>query len=322
MNDFLSESIVWDAHACPTLDLNGDLSFLRKYLSTGYSFVSLNVGFEPLSFDKVLSIISDITKYINQYSENYVIAKKYQDIVNAKRNSKLAISFDIEGVGPLERNVNNLNTLYELGVKQVSPIYNNSNYLGGGCFDIDEGLTNEGYDFVEIMNEKGIVIDCSHVGKKSSLNIIEHSSNPIVFSHSNPINIHYHQRNIYDEQIIACAKKGGVVGVNGINLFLKNGDISVQNIANNIEYLYNLVGSEHVGIGLDYVFEHEKTLSLVKKHPNDFPNANQYLSVKMASPTILNNLKEELYKRGLSTIEMKKILGLNFLRVASDVWKE
>ena len=60
-----------------------------------------------------------------------------------------------------------------------------------------------------------------------------------------------HARNITDEQIRAVAATGGVVGINGLNLYLGDGPATVEGVVRHIDYVAKLVGTAHVGIALD-----------------------------------------------------------------------
>jgi len=315
-----SEHIIWDAHAYPTLEVGSDLSSLFKFKKYGYSYVCLNVGFEPQSKNEVTNIINYITNYIDENSKNLQLVKSTDEILEAKKTNKLAISFDIEGIGPFENLIENIEFFYNLGVKQIAPVYNKNNNFGGGCFDHDTGLKSSGLDFIDEMNRLGILIDCSHAGYKTCFDIINASSKAIIFSHSNPKELKNHERNIPDQLIINCAKKGGVIGLNGINIFLKNQIITAGNFVNHIDYIRNLVGIEHVGFGLDFVFELKKTLELVKLHPDKFPNSKQYSKIKMIAPNFIDDIIDELIKRSYSSDEVKLIIGGNFFKVAKSIW--
>jgi len=88
--------------------------------------------------------------------------------------------------------------LYTLGVRQMSFAYNQNNGFGAGCFDNDTRLSNLGKSLVKKFNEVGMIIDCSHVGYKTSLEIIDLSEHPIIFSHSNSYKLMNHlQRTNY-----------------------------------------------------------------------------------------------------------------------------
>jgi len=152
------------------------------------------------------------------------------------------------------------------------------------------------------------------------LDVIEASNKPVVFSHSNPYSLKKNNRNIHNELILACAKSNGVIGINGINIFLRNKSITPENIVDHICYICEMVGTDYVGLGTDYVFEHEKTLMLVDQYPENFPNPMQYKEIKILHPRSIVDVFEELSIRGFSSSCLEKIMGGNFFRVAKESW--
>lgn len=181
------------------------------------------------------------------------------------------------------------------------------------------GLTNFGKDVIQEMNRIGMVVDLTHMGYHATLEACEVSTAPVIFSHSNPNGLREHARNISNEQIKACAKTGGVVGINGIGDFL--GGTSSELIVQNIEYVMNLVGPDHVGIGLDYVVDKQELIEYVETHPDIFPpdQIKDYLS--FVEPEQFPEFTELLYQKGYSEQIIRGVLGENFLQVAEQVWK-
>jgi membrane dipeptidase len=157
------------------------------------------------------------------------------------------------------------------------------------------------------------------MGYRATLEAFEVSSKPVIFSHSNPKALREHARNITDNQIKACAQTGGVIGINGIGDFL--GGTSSELIVQNIEYVLNLVGPEHVGIGLDYVIDKQELMDYITGNPEVFPpeKFNDYLA--FVEPEQFPEFTELLYQKGYSEQVISGILGGNFLRVAQRVWK-
>lgn len=153
------------------------------------------------------------------------------------------------------------------------------------------------------------------------MEIIGLSQHPVVFSHSNPARLVNHPRNITDEQIVACADKHGVIGINGIGIFLGNNDVITEKIAEHIDYVAQLVGAEHVGIGLDCVFDTEEAESFVKDNPDTFPAKYGFNDVAVAKPEQFSEIGELLSLRGYSEYDINNILGENFLRIARTVWR-
>jgi membrane dipeptidase len=85
-------------------------------------------------------------------------------------------------------------------------------------------------------------MDCSHTGRLCSLDIMNASSQPVIFSHANPYTLVQHGRNVTDEQIRACAATGGVVCVSGLSFFLGSAQPTADDVARHAAYVADLVG--------------------------------------------------------------------------------
>jgi membrane dipeptidase len=312
-------TLVWDTHACFPLNPNSDLSELKRYKNSGVNFVSLNIGMDMDSFENVIQVLARFRYHIASHPDECVLALTVNDILSAKESGQLAIAFDLEGSEPLLGNLNMISFYYDLGVRQMLLAYNKDNRASGGCMEGNIGLTDFGRDIIREMNRVGMVVDVSHMGYRATMEAFETSTAPVIFSHSNPKGLREHARNISDEQIKACAKTGGVVGINGIGDFL--GGTSSELIVENIEYVMNLVGPEHVGIGLDYVVDKQELMDYITSNPDVFPpeKFNDYVS--FVEPEQIPEFTELLYQKGYSEQIISGILGGNFLRVAKEVWK-
>lgn len=313
------QSLIWDAHACFPLKPNADLSELKRYKDSGVNFVSLNIGMDMDPFENIIQVLACYRKHIAAHPGDFVLALAVDDILKAKGSGKLAIAFDLEGSEPLSGNLNLISFYYDLGVRQMLLAYNRDNRASGGCMEGKIGLTDFGKKVIREMNHVGMIVDVSHMGYLATMEAFDTSMAPVIFSHSNPTGLRKHARNISDEQIKACAKTGGVIGINGIGDFL--GGTSSEIMVENIEYVTNLVGPEHVGIGLDYVVDKQELADYIEGHPEVFPSDkfNEYLA--FVEPEQFPDFTELLYKKGYSEQTIKGILGGNFLRVAEKVWK-
>jgi membrane dipeptidase len=313
------DSLIWDTHACFRLDPNADLTELKRYRDSGVNFVSLNIGMDLNSFENTMQVLARYRGYVASHPDQYILGLTVTDIRMAKETGKLAIAFDLEGSEPLLGNLNMISLYYDLGVRQMLLAYNRDNRASGGCMEGQIGLTDFGKDVVREMNRVGMVVDLSHMSDRATLEACEVSSVPVIFSHSNPGGLRQHARNISDEQIKACARTGGVVGINGIGDFL--GGTSSELIVQNIEYVLNLAGPEHVGIGLDYVIDKQELIEYVEGHPDIFPPDKIGDVLSFVEPEQFPEFTELLYQKGYSEHVIHGILGGNFLRVAEQVWK-
>ncbi len=318
--------LIWDAHFGGDPHVGAELGELSRYRDAGVTYISVNVGYDIMPWHQVIEVIADYRTWIAARHDEYVMARTVAEIEAAREAGKLAVGFDIEGMGALNGQLSMIELYHRLGVRQMLFAYNRSNEFAGGCHDTDTGLTDLGRQAVAEMNRLGMIVDCSHTARRSTLEAMELSADPVVFSHSNPVAVWPHGRNIDDEQIRACAATGGVVGVTGIGLFLSETDADTETMVRHIDYLVDLVGPEHVGFGLDAPFEGEEdypnNLRDAERAAYFWPAGNRYgeSDVPNASAGQIPEIAPALEKLGYPDAAIRGILGENFLRVARDVW--
>ncbi len=321
----ISEALVWDAHAGVFPDPGNDLSLLRAWHGAGVSYVSLNVGFDVIDWQTTLRSLAAYRDRLRDLADWVSIAGRVDDIAAAKRENKLAVSFDIEGANALDGDVAMVSAYYDLGVRQMLLAYNLGNAAAGGCHDSDTGLTAFGREVVAEMNRVGMIVDGSHLSHRAAMETLEASSAPVVFTHSNPAARWAHGRNILDDQINACAARGGGGGINGMGIFLGDNDNSDSTFADHVCYVADLVGMAHVGFGLDYKPPGKTSESLgaiLRSRPDYWPSSQGYhtKSIKLVSPDQLPDICRILVGRGWSHDDLRGFLGGYFRRVAGAVW--
>jgi membrane dipeptidase len=185
------------------------------------------------------------------------------------------------------------------------------------------------------MNRVGMVVDGTHTGIRSTLEAMEVTGSPFIFSHSGAKTIHDHVRNITDEQIRRCAETGGVIGIVGFPPFL--GDFpnpSLEGVVRHAAHVAELVGVEHVGIGMDYfrviapygdldqqIAAYKSLISGPLWNVEDHREPPWQYAPGIETPAGMRNLTAALLRHGFSYEEVQKIMGANFLRVFSAVWR-
>ncbi len=317
-----ADALVWDDHSGFAPDPSVDLEILEHWRAAGVDYLSVNVGYDVVPWQQTVKNIGAFITWLEKRHDRFTLVRRAADIEMAKREGKLAIAFDLEGMNALDGQAYMVSFYYRLGVRQMLFAYNLNNLAGGGCHDEDRGLTAFGREVIAEMNRVGMMVDCSHTGHRTTLEAIEASTAPVIFSHSNPAALHKHGRNILDDQIRACARTGGVVGINGIGLFLRDPQAASPALVDAIAYVADLVGTDHVGIALDYT--PENLSGLTEANPRYWPPSEGYgkaSGMRVATPQQLPEITELLLDRGCAEADVRKILGGNFRRVAGQVWK-
>lgn len=304
---------------------------LERMAASGYGFVSLTVAVDWHSLEYTIHALARERAYFRAHDNRYVLVDTVDDIVKAKAESKLAVAFHFQGTNPLQSDADMIEPYYRLGVKHMLMAYNQKNAVGDGCYERhDGGLSKFGRIVVREMNRVGMLVDLSHTGYRTCRDVFEVSSAPVCFTHSNPLALWDNPRNIGDDLISACAASGGVVGVNGIGLHMGDNDSSTEMICRQIDHIADLAGAEHVGIGLDYVYDNVALMVDFASHPAWMPDGDvgakatrgyEPKDVAFASPEQLPELTEMLLKRGYPEEAIRGILGKNWLRVLRKVWK-
>jgi membrane dipeptidase len=298
---------------------------LALYAESGVDFVSINAGMDSTPPLDTMKILSAFRRGVLQREDSFALVRSASDVDRAKAAGRLAIAFDLEGTEPLDGSLDMIQTYYDLGVRTMLIAYNEPNRAGGGCHgDPEIGLTRFGKDVVREMNRAGILVDATHCSRRTTFDLFELSEAPVVLSHSVPAGVKKHPRNVDDEQMRACARTGGVIGINGVGIFLGDNDASSESVVRAIDYAVQVVGPEHVGLGLDYVFDRAELSAFIEANATTFPSGYGYTEngpVQFAGPTQLPDVTSALVELGYSTDAIMGILGGNFFRVASQVWR-
>lgn len=269
------------------------------------------------SLRSVLQNVDAMNLELDESGGEVVVATSAKEIVEAKRNGKVAFVLGIEGGRPLEGDLALLRTFHRLGIRSVEFTWNYRNMLGEGVGETrGMGLSDFGARVVEEMNRLGMVIDLSHTSKPTFTQALECSKDPVIASHSNAMALCNHRRNLDDDQIHAIAEKNGVIGINFWPDFVASNP-TIEDLLNHIDYISKLVGVDHVGLGPDYVESAEEKSYMDFLAESRIPS--QPFPSGVEDITKLKNMTHGLISRGYSDAEIKKVLGENLLRVFRDV---
>ena len=315
---------VWDHHACMPLRPH-DSSFLpqlARHKAAGFDAVTLNIGFGEQGPEEHLRMLAALRHWLLARPDEYLLLQAPEDVERARASGRLAVGFDIEGANAIGDQPSLIQLYHDLGVRWMLLAYNVPNRVGGGCQAEDGGLTPFGREVVAEMERVGMQVCLSHTGHRTVHEVLEIATRPVMFSHSNCAALHAHPRNIPDELIRACAAQGGVVGINGVGIFLGRNDISDEAYARHVDHVVQLVGPAHVAVALDYVFDTAELETYTAQMKATFPPGLGYeLGPRFVAPEQLEGIVAVLQRWGYSDADLAALLGGNLLRLARAVWK-
>ena len=314
-----SDALIWDM-TLPYTDY-GDpelkVAMLRRMAENGFDVVSLTVGGDWMDLPSAIRSIAKERHYFLGRPDTYVLIESTDDITRARRENKLAVAFHFQGANPIAHDLAMVEVYYKLGVRHMLMCYNVKTPVGDGCQELtDGGLSRLGADLVKEMNRVGMLVDVAHTGYRTSMDVFDASSEPVIISHANARALCDHTRNVRDDQIKACAASGGVVGIIAFGPVLgDDGTSLVDLLIRHVRYVADLVGPQHVGLALDLIYDQSvsnRTMWNPHFHPRPIPDI---------PPEEMDLIIEGLLCDGFSEADTRGILGGNWLTVAQKVWK-
>jgi len=322
-----------------------DLNRMKASGVTG-EFFSIYVGGqtwrEGRAMVRAMDLIDATYREVERHPEQLSMCTLANDIRQAKKSGKICVLMGIEGGYAIENSLYALRNFYRLGVRYMTLTHNVSHDWADAHRDTpkNNGLSDFGKEVVREMNRLGMLVDISHVSVKVMNDVLDITKAPIIASHSGARGVADHTRNIPDDVLRRIAKNGGVVMINFYPSFLdertnreeneraarlrkqfeelrekyKN-DRSAYNeaelkllaenpiyvapytrIVDHIEHIKKIAGIDYVGLGSDF-------------------DGVPMLPAGMNGMEDLVLVTYEMLRRGYSEIEIRKVLGLNFLRV-------
>lgn len=284
------------------------------------------------NFQEGIGYVSQWKRFLRENDDLIRPVRSVADIHAAKRENRTGIIIGWQNTSPLEDRLEYLEIFKDLGVNMMQLTYNTQNYSGAGYLEErDSGLTGFGREVLAEMNRVGVLCDLSHVGETTTADVIHHSRSPVCISHVLPRALKDVKRNKPDELLLACAQKGGLIGISLFAPGLQAGnEATVEDYLDAMSYVIELVGEDHVGIGTDFSQDRPRPgpwLLWANRDKGTARKLTEFGSVKISKPqgiariSEFANLTERMVARGWSDSLIVKLLGANWLRVMETAWQ-
>jgi membrane dipeptidase len=253
------------------------------------------------------------------------------DIDEAHRSGRVGLVFGLEAATPIENEIDRLDVLYGLGLRQIGIAYSDANSLGSGLAEtFDGGLTAFGRRAVTRMNKLGLAIDLSHSSDRTALDVCLHTDKPVFLTHAGARAVWDTARMKPDDVLRAVAETGGVIGMSAAphtTLSAAHPRHSIESVMDHFRYCVDLVGIEHVAFGPDTLYgDHvqlhtifARLLSLGATRGPDFERV-EYVD-GLENPTEnFANICGWLVSNGYDDASIRAVIGGNVYRALQAIW--
>ncbi len=321
-----SQNIAADSH----LDLGGiiynrrklgDKNVLKKYFLDSFrkggfrlivAVVFIDTEYTDMALKLALRQINLIKEEIKMNSDDCMLVRNNKDLEELYKTDKIGFILSLEGAEPIGRELDLLDTFYELGVRGLGLVWSRRNYVADGMYfrdpeeGIKGGLTPFGIEVVRRAKELGIWLDVSHLNDPGVYDLFKFSDESIMASHSNSRKLGPMLRNMPDDIIEELIARDGYIGINvykGIVSPNKE-DQTLEKVVDHIEYMIDKGGIDCVGFGFDLC--------------RMFYDPNEKIDVLFDHGEAIL-ISAELLRRGHTEEEIVKIIGGNFIKYISSI---
>lgn len=247
----------------------------------------------------------NLEKELDKNKKYITLVRNVNELSQAEKDKKLGAFLSIEEGEVLEGDIDNIQKVYDYGVRFITLTWNYKNTIGYPNYEFlykDKGLTEKGIEMVKEMERVGILPDASHLSDAGFYDLIRCCEKPFIVTHSNSREVRRHSRNLTDDMIKALANKGGVMGINFCADFVGYEKITqINDLVAHIKHIRNVGGIDVISLG------------------SDFDGIGNEVEIKDASE--MGKLADALERDGFKIDEIEKIYYKNALRLFMDTLK-
>ncbi|HEY9226875.1 MAG TPA: membrane dipeptidase [Gemmatimonadaceae bacterium] len=302
----------------------------EKFKRSGINVFHPAVGLGgPNAYDSATQFFAGWNAFLAGNDERFMRIDSPGDFARVKTSKKIAVILGLQNAEHFRR-PDDVDAFHAIGQRVAQLTYNSRNLIGNGSTERrDDGISDFGVAIVERMNRVGMAVDVSHCGDRTTLDAFEISKRPVLITHSNCRALAPgHPRCKADEAIRAMGKAGSVMGITGVRMFVSNSEpTTIENLLDHFDHVVKLTGPEHVGVGSDMDLDGyddmppEQNRQLRAGYKGSYGFREKIDIEGVDHPQRMFDLTEGLIRRKYTDAQIEGILGGNFRRVLSEVWR-
>jgi membrane dipeptidase len=326
------------ANPVATHQVDIDARSLADARAAGLNAVNVTLGYvggpeEPFEYSvRTVGVWDGI---VRRHAADLVKIYTADDILRAKKDNKIGVIYGFQNAAMMGSDAARVDIFADRGVRVIQLTYNPANQLGDGSMARENrGLTPFGHEVVERLNARHVMIDLSHSGQNTCLDAARVSKAPVSINHTGCRALCDLPRNKTDEELRLVAQMGGFVGIYFMPFLKADSQPHAEDVVAHIEHAVNVCGEDHVGIGTDCdvaeIDDMETYRGFARRQIADRARSGLGAAgetadtipfvIDLRGPDQFRKLAGMLEKRGHSSARIEKMMGLNFLRFAKDVW--
>jgi membrane dipeptidase len=309
---------------------------LDDCLASGLTAIHLTIAAGGSTWRDTEEAAAWLDREIDARPDVFLRVRSADDLQVAKDSGRLGLISATQSLDMIRFDLDRLDALHARGIRIAQPTYNLQSALGSGCLAPDDtGLTELGREAIARMIRAGITVDLSHASRRTQADGIAEATGPVAISHTGCAALHPHPRNTGDDELRACADKGGVIGIYFMPFLRAAGQPTTDDVVRHLEHVIDVAGEDHVGIGTDGGISLEVVDDAYRKSFREFIQARKKAGIAapgededtfmfvedLNGPRKLETLAERLSARGHADARIEKILGANFVRLYRDTWR-
>ncbi len=301
------------------------------YRDSGMTALALGHG--AANYEAAIRFFADWNGFLAGYGDWFMRIDDAGDFARAKAAKKLGIMITFQNSAHFRR-PDDVHTFWGLGQRMSQLTYNTNNGIGSGFLEHrDGGLSVFGRSIVERMNQVGMAVDVSHCADQTTMDALEVSKRPVLFSHANCRALAPSLSRLKtDDAIRAMAKTGGVMGIAFIRFLVREDEpVTIEHVLDHVDHVVKLVGVQHVAVGSDLdMVGNPNPVGRGASNPRTQPNFDRYryhadssgkITIRgLDHPKRMFDLTEGLIRRGYNDRDIALIIGGNAVRVLSEIW--